>query len=78
MATTTRKLNGMTVRVIRELQGRGVRDLAAQLEINPGFLTRLETGTRQPSPAVMMRMAEALGVPVGVISYPVLVEAVAA
>jgi transcriptional regulator with XRE-family HTH domain len=71
MTTTTRRLNGPTVRVIRELHGLGLRTFAQRIEVDPGFLTRLETGARQCSPAVMHKIANGLGVHLEVISYPV-------
>ena len=77
MSSTTRRLNGPALRVIRELNGIGLRTFAQRVEIDPGFLTKLETGTRQPSPAVLMRIAAALSVPVEVVSYPVLVAVAA-
>jgi len=77
MFTTTRRLNGPTVRVIRELNGLGLRTFAHRVEIDPGFLTKLETGSRQPSPAVLLRLASGLGVAVEVISYPAHVEVAA-
>lgn len=73
----TRQLNGPAVTVIRELMGIRKGDFARRCEIDPGYLTKLENGTRQPSPAVMKRIAFALGVAIEVISYPVNVEVAA-
>ena len=70
----TRNLNGAAVAVIRELMGIRKVEFARRCEIDPGYLTKLENGTRQPSPAVMRRVAFALGVSIEVVSYPVTVE----
>lgn len=78
MTATTRRLNGPTVRVIRELNGLGLRTFAQRIEVDPGFLTRLETGARQCSPAVMHKIAQGLGVQLEVISYPVSLSVMAA
>jgi transcriptional regulator with XRE-family HTH domain len=67
----TRRLNGATVRCLREALGIRQGDLAARAAINPGFLTKLEQGSRQPSPAVLVKIASGLGVPLEAISYPV-------
>lgn len=67
----TRNLNGPTVAVIRELIGVRKGEFARRCEIDPGYLTKLENGSRQPSPAVMKRMANALGVSLEVVTYPI-------
>ncbi len=68
-----RRTNGPAVRVIRELMGIRHGQLAKRVAINPGYLTKIETGNRQPSPEVTVRIANALGVSIEVISYPVTV-----
>lgn len=73
----TRHLNGPAVTVIRELTGIRKGEFARRCEIDPGYLTKLENGSRQPSPAVMKRIALALGVSLEVVSYPVQTEAAA-
>lgn len=70
----TRHLNGPAVTVIRELTGIRKGDFAKRIEINPGYLTKLENGSRQPSADVMRRIAMGLGVTIEVISYPVQFE----
>ncbi|MGW9020700.1 helix-turn-helix domain-containing protein [Leucobacter chromiiresistens] len=67
----TRHLNGPAVTVIRELLGIRKGEFAKRCEIDPGYLTKLENGSRQPSPSVMRRIALGLGVGIEVISYPV-------
>lgn len=73
----TRHLNGPAVTVIRELTGIRKGEFARRCEIDPGYLTKLENGSRQPSPAVMKRIAFALGVSLEVVSYPVQIEVAA-
>lgn len=52
-------------------------EFARRVEIDPGYLTKIEAGSRQPSPAVMKRIAFALGVSIEVVTYPVNAEAAA-
>ena len=71
LATTTRRTNGTSVRIIREALGIKGCDLAARAHISGPFLTRIEQGARQPSPKVMVDLASGLGVPLEAITYPV-------
>lgn len=71
----TRRLNGATVKALREAMGLRNRDLSVRCEIDPGFLTKLENGSRQPSALIMKRLAIGLGVSIEAISYPVEVAA---
>ncbi|TAJ46332.1 MAG: XRE family transcriptional regulator [Herbiconiux sp.] len=71
MTNQTFRLNGESVRVIRELRGYRPSALATRAEIDPGYLTKIENGQRQPSPAVLHRLAAALAVPLTAITYPV-------
>lgn len=73
-----RRTNGPAVRVIRELTGIRHGQLARRVEIDPGYLTKIEAGSRQPSPEVIVRIANALGVSLEVITYPVTVMELAA
>lgn len=73
----TRRLNGASVRAIREALGVRHGEFARRCEIDPGYLTKLEVGARQPSPSVMKRIALGLGVSLEAVSYPVVAEAVA-
>jgi transcriptional regulator with XRE-family HTH domain len=72
---TTRRLNGASVRAIREALGLRHGEFARRCDIDPGYLTKLEVGSRQPSPAVLKRIALGLGVSIEAISYPVAVAA---
>lgn len=67
----TRNLNGESLRVIRELTGIRAAAFARRVEIDAGYLTKLEQGARQPSVEVLRRLADGLGVSVEAITYPV-------
>lgn len=68
---TTRKVNGATVRVVREALGIKHGDLAVRCGFTPSFLSHVESGAKQPSAAVTRRIADELGVPLDAITYPV-------
>lgn len=65
MARTT---NGSAVRAIREAIGVSGQDFAVRAGISPSYLTHIEAGRKQPSPAVARRIADALSVPLDAIS----------
>jgi transcriptional regulator with XRE-family HTH domain len=67
----TRNLNGATVRVVRELTGISQRDLAARCDITQGALSNIERGIHGTSPETNRKLAEAMGVPLESITYPV-------
>jgi transcriptional regulator with XRE-family HTH domain len=49
----------------REEQGLTQRDLARRAKVTPGYIAQLEMGARKnPSLAILKRLAKALGVPV--------------
>lgn len=73
----TRRLNGATVTALREALGIRKGEFAGRIEIDPGYLTKLENGARQPSPAVLRRIAMGLGVGIEAVSYPVTIEVAA-
>lgn len=64
------RLNGTAVQVIRELAGLNKTAFADRTEMSLGYLSRLESGARQPSNENMRKIAAALRVPVEAISYP--------
>ena len=66
-----RKANGAAVATIRKALGISQTSLAARSRITPPFLSQIEHGDRQPSPEVLRRLADELGVPLDAISYPV-------
>jgi transcriptional regulator with XRE-family HTH domain len=64
-------VDGDAVRKLRDRAGWSTRAFAAIVGISEAFMGRIESGERQPSPAVRKRMAEALGVEVDAIAgYP--------
>ena len=71
-----RKANGATIRAIRKALGIPQVSLAARVGITKAYLCQIERGSReQPSPDVLHRIADELGVPLDAISYPVPVPA---
>lgn len=71
----TRLLHGPAVRVIREALGIKHGVFAVECDISPGYLTNIEKGKKQPSPAVIKAIALRLGVTVDDITYVVAAEA---
>lgn len=69
MNTTTRSINGASVRALREAVGIKHGVLAAAVGISPGYLTNIEKGLRQPSAAVARAIADRLAVPLDAITY---------
>jgi transcriptional regulator with XRE-family HTH domain len=63
---TTAHFGKATTALMRERQ-MGVRQLARQVEISPGYLSRVlrEVDGRRPSPQLVERVREALGLPAG-------------
>ena len=64
------RLNGTAVQVIRELTGLNKTAFAERTEMSLGYLSRLESGARQPSKENLRKIASALRVPVEAITYP--------
>jgi transcriptional regulator with XRE-family HTH domain len=71
VTATHRKLNGATVRAMRELLGVKHGHFARDTEVSTGYLSNIEAGRKQPDPAVARRFAARLGVPLDAITYPV-------
>lgn len=67
---TTRKVNGASVRAIREAVGIKHGNFAAAVGISPGYLTNVEKSVKQPSVAVARAIADRLAVPLDAITYP--------
>lgn len=65
----TRRVHGPAVRVIREALGIKHGIFAVNADITPGYLTNIEKGHKQPSPAVARAIATQLGVDLEAISY---------
>jgi transcriptional regulator with XRE-family HTH domain len=53
---------GEKIKTLRKQHGLSQEDLAAQVEINPTHLSRLENGRYQPSIEVLRKLAEVLEV----------------
>lgn len=64
-----RRLNGAAVRALREALGLRVSDLATRAEVSVAYACNIEAGRRQPSPAVIGRLARVLGVPLDAITH---------
>ena len=60
---------------IRELTGISQQNLAGRLLITPAYLSNLESGRKQPSPTMLPRLADELGVSIETITYVVTSEA---
>ncbi len=54
---------GKAIRIVRGAQEMGLGELAKRSKISTPFLSLVERGERQPSLAVLRRLAGALGVP---------------
>ncbi len=65
-----RRLNGATVRVLREALGIGQAALAARCDIKPPYLSQIENGIHQPGAGVVRALATELGVELDAITYP--------
>jgi transcriptional regulator with XRE-family HTH domain len=66
-----RRLNGTTVRALRESLGVPHGVFANDIQVSAGYLTNIEKNLRQPSPPVVKKIADRLGVAVDAITYPV-------
>lgn len=63
MYVTDGKKLGETLRAVRELAGKSLKAVADPAEISPAYLLKLEKGqVTAPSPHVLHRLAEQLGV----------------
>src|SRR5271163_2162683 len=56
---------GPRLRHIRQEKGFTIETLAAAAGLDKGFLSRLERGTKRPSIETVLRLSDALDVPVG-------------
>ena len=68
---TTRAINGAAVKVIREALGISQRDLAGRCAVSQGSLSNVERGINGASPELSRKVADAMGVPLESITYPV-------
>ena len=65
-----RHINGPAVLAMRKARGMSGRQLAARAYITPGFLHRIEAGSRQASEDTQRAIARALDVSPEAITYP--------
>lgn len=72
-----RQINGSAVRAMRELLGVKHGTFAIDCDITPGYLSNIEAGRKQASPAVQRAIADRLGVPLDAITYTVAGEGAA-
>jgi transcriptional regulator with XRE-family HTH domain len=73
-----RRVNGPSVRAVREALGIRLTELALRSDISVGYLSNIEAGRKQPTDAVAAAIARGLGVSIDSITYPVeLVKATA-
>jgi transcriptional regulator with XRE-family HTH domain len=63
MARPTRT-DGAAIRLRRELNGWNRIAFAAHVGMNANYLAKIESGANQASPAMLKRIADALGCPV--------------
>lgn len=68
-------VHGRAVRAIRESLGIAHGKFAVDIQISPGYLTNIEKGRKQPSPAVTKAIANRLGVNLDDITYVVTQDA---
>jgi transcriptional regulator with XRE-family HTH domain len=54
-------LASQTLREVRRAQGRSLREVARKAEIDPGALSRIERGLREPRTRTLRRICAALG-----------------
>jgi DNA-binding XRE family transcriptional regulator len=73
------RLNGARVRAVREVFNITRADLAKAVDVTDGYIGHIETGLKQPSPAVARRIVDHLLIAVdeGLITYAATDEAVA-
>lgn len=52
---------GHAIRVMRKAQNLPLRELARLAEVEPGYLSQVERGLREPSPRWLKSVTDALG-----------------
>lgn len=65
-----RRANPASIRALREALGIRISDLARDVEISVAYACNIEAGRKEPSPAVVRRIADRLGVPLDAITSP--------
>jgi transcriptional regulator with XRE-family HTH domain len=51
------------IRIVRSARGLSQKELSELAELNPGYISRIEKGTRQPTTKAIERISKALDVP---------------
>lgn len=69
-----RLIHGPAVREIRERSGIPHGKFAVDCGISPGYLTKIEQGRQQPSPAVIKSVADRLACSQDAITYSITAE----
>lgn len=69
MTSPRRTIHGPGVRARREAIKVSLRAFAADIQLSPSNLSRIEQGKQQPSPATATAIAERLRVSIDCISY---------
>jgi transcriptional regulator with XRE-family HTH domain len=62
--SSTHRINRDALSALRERSGLTLRQLADQAGIHFAYLSQIEAGDRQPSTAVIKKLADGLAVPV--------------
>lgn len=66
-----RLAHGAAIRAIREAVGIPVGEFAVRCLISQGYMSNVELSAKQPSPEVLRKIADELGVPLDAVSYTV-------
>ncbi len=67
MAAPKLPTNGAVIRAVRVAYGLKLAELARDLDISEGYLSRLETGKLDGSPHILRRVAERLNIPLAAV-----------
>lgn len=57
---------GSAIKLVRTASGLKQQELAKRLEVSPNYISLIENGKREPSISFLNRLADTLGVPVGI------------
>lgn len=66
-----RKAHGPAIRALRKALGVTQDDLAVSCDVSPGYMSRIESGEKQPSEKVVTAICLRLGINKGDITYTV-------
>jgi transcriptional regulator with XRE-family HTH domain len=69
MRSSALRFHGPAARAIRERSGVSVAELAASIGRNAAYVSRLELGQRQPSPATLQAICTRLSVTLDQVTY---------